>query len=395
MPPAIHPKRDELSELKYHFLASLDHEIRTPLNGILGLTDLLLESDLKDEDKQHACSLRACAENLSEVIDATLQYSALAAGNVEVAESEFQIDLLLKSALARYQSLAGDKGLPLSLSLDLSLPETAYGDALRISQIIHILVSNAVKFTNKGEICLHARPSFLPGEDSFRLVVEVKDTGIGIGPEHQREIFEAFHQLESGLSRRYSGLGLGLASALKVSQLLGAALSLESLPGVGSTFRLEVPVRVVTQSSLLPLALSVNTTSGTSADHARPSVLVVEDNEVAQRIVTKTLSKRNYRVVSAYNGIEAIHRFEESAFDLILMDLQMPRMDGIEATSRIRESQAGRNVPIVAFTANVTAEYRQMCRDAGFSGFLAKPINTAELLATVEGFCRSCVKKES
>lgn len=387
MPPAIHPKRDELSELKYHFLASLDHEIRTPLNGILGLADLLLEGDLKGEDKQYACSLRACAENLAEVIDATLQYSALAAGNVEIAESEFQIDLLLKSALAKYKASARDKGLSLSLALDLSLPETAIGDALRISQIIHILVSNAVKFTTQGEVSIHARPSFVHGSGTFRLVVEVKDTGIGIDAEHQREIFDAFHQLESGLSRRYCGLGLGLASALKIAQLLGGALSLESSPGLGATFCLDVPVRAASQSATLQLALSLTETNS-SPNPSRPSVLIVEDNEVAQRIVTKTLSKRNYHVVSAYNGIEAIRQVENSSFDLILMDLQMPEMDGIEATLRIRQSEAGRNIPVVAFTANVTSEYRQLCREAGFDGFLAKPISTAELLTTVESFCR-------
>lgn len=393
MPPAIHPKRDELSELKFHFLASLDHEIRTPLNGILGLADLLLEGDLKGEDKQYACSLRACAENLAEVIDATLQYSALAAGSVEIAESEFQIDLLLKSALAKYKGLAGDKGLSLSLNLDLSLPETAIGDALRISQITHILVSNAVKFTDKGEITIHARPSFVHGSDTFHLLVEVKDTGIGINEEQQREIFHAFHQLESGLSRRYAGLGLGLASALKVAQLLGGGLSLYSSPGVGSTFCLDVPVRLAGQSSLLPLAIALS--ENADSIRAGPSVLIVEDNEVAQRIVTKTLTKRNYHVVSAYNGIEAIRQVEESSFDLILMDLQMPEMDGIEATRRIRQSEAGKNIPIVAFTANVTPEYRLICRDAGFAGFLAKPINTAELLDTVESFCRSGASKTS
>ena len=387
MTPAIHQKRDELSELKYHFLASLDHEIRTPLNGILGLADLLLEGDLKDEDKQHAASLRACAESLSEVIDATLQYSALAAGNVAVSESEFHIDQLLKSALAKYKILAEEKGVSLSLSLDLSLPETAIGDALRISQVIHNLVSNAVKFTNKGEVSIQARPIFAPGSDTFHLSLKVKDTGIGIDPLRQREIFDAFHQLESGLSRRYSGLGLGLASALKVAQLLGGSLSSESSLGIGSTFHLDVPVRAANQTSDSPLDFET-AASAANPSFAGSSVLVVEDNEVAQRIVTKTLSKRNYHVVSAYNGLDAIHQVEKCTFDLILMDLQMPEMDGIEAALRIRQSENGKNIPVVAFTANSTTEYRKLCSDAGFAGFLTKPVKTSDLLATVDGFCR-------
>jgi CheY-like chemotaxis protein/anti-sigma regulatory factor (Ser/Thr protein kinase) len=383
MPPASHLKRDELSELKYHFLTSLNHELRTPLNGILGLAELLLEGNLNEQDKQHACSLKACAEGLSEVIDATLQYSALAAGNVAIEESEFHVGQLMRVAVSKHQAEAQEKGISMSLSLDLALPETVVGDALRIGQVARVLVSNAVKFTRQGEVSIHVRPHF--EADRFHVQVIVKDTGIGIQAEHQRKIFEEFHQLETGLARRFAGLGLGLASAQKVAHLLHGTISLESTPGQGSTFCFTVPVRNEV-SPTLPI-LQFVTASPLAPSSSNPRVLVVEDNEVAQRIVTRTLSKRNYQVVSAYTGLQAIEQVRHSVFDLILMDLQMPEMDGIEAAVRIGQEENGRAVPIVAFTANSTSEYREMCSEAGFAGFLAKPVNATELLNTVDGFC--------
>ncbi len=380
--------RDELSELKSNFLASLNHEIRTPLNGILGLTEVLLEGELQDEQKECAQSIKACAESLFAVLHATLEYTSLSAGKVFLDESEFRIEELFQSAVAEYGPKADGKSLSFICKCEDSLPETAIGDAIHIRQVFCHLLDNAIKFTPTGKVEILINAVGELNQDRFQLQVKVQDSGIGIPQDRQEAIFEAFRQLDTGLARQFSGLGLGLALAQKTVQLLGGSISLESDPGKGSTFAFAVPVLTANQKKS-PKSEFRNAIAATvgSGSFQFPRVLVVEDNQVAQRIVSRTLTKRNYRVVAALSGPEAIIRVSSSRFDLILMDLQMPGMDGIETTSKIRELENGRTVPVVAFTANATPEYREMCRKAGFDGFLAKPVNASELLSTVERFC--------
>lgn len=382
------PVHDELADLKSKFLACLNHEIRTPLNGILGLTAVLLEDELKDEQRECAQSIKTCAESLFAVLHATLEYSALSAGKAVLDESEFRIEELFQSVIAEYVPKAKVKNLSLSFECESFLPETAIGDAIRIRQVFCHLLDNAIKFTPTGrvEVLIHTGGEQKAG--ILQLHVEVRDSGIGIPPDRQEAIFEAFRQLDTGLARQFSGLGLGLALAQKMVQLLGGSMSIDSALGKGSTFAFVVPVLSATQKqapkSEVRNAIAARVGSGSVQF---PRVLVVEDNQVAQRIVSSTLTKRNYRVVSALSGPEAIMHVTSGVFDLILMDLQMPGMDGIEAASRIRELENGKSIPVVAFTANATAEYREICRKAGFDGFLAKPVNTSELLSTVEQFC--------
>lgn len=412
------PVHDELADLKSKFLACLNHEIRTPLNGILGLTAVLLEDELKDEQRECAQSIKTCAESLFSVLHATLEYSALSAGKAVLDESEFRIEELFQSVIAEYLPKAKVKNLSLSFECESSLPETAIGDAIRIRQVFCHLLDNAIKFTPTGRVEVLIHNGGEQKAERSQLHVEVRDSGIGIPPDHQEAIFEAFRQLDTGLARQFSGLGLGLALAQKMVQLLGGSMSIDSATGKGSTFAFVVPVLSATQErkgpgggpamlkeheSLWPPELRFACVPQNQAPKSEvrnaiaagvgsgsfefPRVLVVEDNQVAQRIVSSTLTKRNYRVVSALSGPEAIMHVTSGGFDLILMDLQMPGMDGIEAASRIRELENGKSIPVVAFTANATAEYREMCRKAGFHGFLAKPVNTSELLSTVEQFC--------
>lgn len=382
------PVRDELADLKSNFLVCLNHEIRTPLNGILGLTEVLLEDDLKEEQRECAQSIRSCAESLFTILNATLEYSALSAGNAVLDESEFRIEELFQSVIAEYAPKASLKKLSLSLECRTSVPETAIGDAIQIRQVFCHLLDNAIKFTSTGKVEIFIYAGDEQNAERFQLHVEVRDSGIGILADRQEAIFEAFRQLDNGLARQFSGLGLGLALAQKMVQLLGGSMSIESALGKGSTFAFVVPVLSATQKqspkSEVRNAIAASVGSGS---FQFPRVLVVEDNQVAQRIVSRTLTRRNYHVVSALNGLDAIVHLTSGVFDLILMDLQMPGMDGIAAATRIRELENGKNIPIVAFTANATAEYREMCRKAGFDGFLAKPVNTSELLSTVEQFC--------
>ena len=375
---------DQLRELKYIFLSSLNHEIRTPLNGILGMTDLLLETKLDTEQSEYLESIRSCAENLFQVLNATLEYSALSAGNAHVDEAEFQLEETLRLVAVQSAQKADEKGLLLQFHCDHNVPETAIGDAIRIQQVLTHLVANALKFTIKGGISIQVgcRPN---NAHSVMLTVDVHDTGIGIDAANQVGIFEAFHQLDAGLAREYSGIGLGLAICQKQVQLLGGKLGLESESSIGSTFSFSIPLKLACSEEVTPPHLDLITSAAVGSGHL--SVLVVEDNHVAQRIVYRTLMRHDYRVVSAMSGLEAIKAVEGSVFDLILMDLQMPGMDGIEAASCIRHLENGKNIPIVAFTANSTTEYREMCRKAGFQGFLAKPVNVSDLVTTVNEVC--------
>ena len=387
---------DELADLKSNFLACLNHEIRTPLNGILGLTEVLLEDELREEQRECAKSIKACAESLFAILHATLEYSSLSAGNTFLDESEFRIEELFQSVLAEYIPKAEGKSLPLSLQCEDSIPETAIGDAIRIRQVFCYLLDNAIKFTSAGKVEILIKAVGELNQGSFQLQVRVQDSGIGIPQDRQETIFESFRQLDTGLGRQFSGLGLGLALAKKTVQLLSGSLSMESTPGKGSTFAFVVPVLSATQkhSPKTEVKTTISAEVGFGSFEF-PKVLIVEDNHVAQRIVSRTLTKRNYRVVAAFSGLEAIAQVTSDSFDLILMDLQMPGMDGIEATSKIRELENGKNTPVVAFTANATVEYREMCRKAGFDGFLAKPVNSSDLLSTVEQFCARLHSKAS
>ena len=375
---------DQLKELKYIFLSSLNHEIRTPINGILGLTDLLLETTMDGEQHEYVESVRSCAQTLFEVLNATLEYSALSAGNVQVDEAEFRLEETLRSVAVQSAMKAEQKGLLLQFHCDENVPDTAVGDAIRIRQVLTHLVENALKFTVRGGISIQVRcrPNSV---GSIMLTVHVHDTGIGIDKANQAGIFEAFHQLDAGLAREYSGIGLGLAICQKQVQLLCGNLELESQTGIGSTFSYSIPLKLASTEEAPHPQIALVAAAAVGSGH--PSVLVVEDNQVAQRIVYRTLVRHDYHVVSAMSGLEAIRAVEESAFDLILMDLQMPGMDGIEAASCIRQLENGKKTPIVAFTANSTTEHRDMCRSAGFQGFLAKPVNVSELVTTVDEVC--------
>ena len=374
---------DELGQLKGQFLASLNHEIRTPLSGVLGMTDLLLETELDDEQREYVQAARLCAQNLLEILNATLEYSALSAGHLPPNEYEFCLAELLDAAIAEQSISAKAKGLRIYCTLDGGLPETLIGDAPRIRQLLNHLMGNAVKFTHKGHIELSASGSKTAGaqagEDRLDLNLQIIDTGIGIPPEKLHVIFQSFRQIESGLSRTYPGLGLGLALAQKLASLLSGEITVESQPNCGSTFTVRLPLRAPDGTVLLPEPV----------DERKPAgyrVLVVEDNPVAQTVIRHVLRRFPAEVQCASSGREALARTRQTHYDLILMDLQMPEMDGLETTSAIRENPDYKDVPILALTANSSDEYRVLCEQRGMQDFLAKPVQSAELLASINRY---------
>ena len=368
-------KTDTFRDVQAEFLASLNHELRTPLSGILGMTDLLLETSLTEDQREYAGATRVCAENLLEILNVTLEYSALSANQVRLEEVEFSVRDTLQGVVNEFGAKAQAKGLRLAAAWDAGLPEVAVGDPLRLRQILWHLVGNAIKFTREGQVEVRASAAVSDARQTM-LSIEVRDTGIGIMPEQLNRIFESFRQIETGLSRSHGGLGLGLAVTQKLVELLDGTILVHSELGRGSFFTVHVPFRVPESAESRPI----------EARRSRGRVLVVDDNRVAQTIASHALRRQSYEVECAGDGVEALEAASKSHFDVILMDLQMPGWDGFETVARIRELVAYRETPIIAVTANCSDENRTRCASGGMQDFLAKPVRTRDLVQAVEKY---------
>jgi CheY-like chemotaxis protein len=366
-------KTDDLREVQGQFLASLNHEIRTPLSGILGMTDLLLETLLTEDQREYVGATRLCAENLLEILNVTLEYSALSANHILLEETEFSLRDTLQGVLGEFAAKAEAKGLHLIQSLDGNLPEMVVGDPLRLRQIVWHLVGNGVKFTREGQVVVAA--SAIPGPDrQVSLTLRVQDTGVGIAPNQLSEIFESFRQLETGLSRNHAGLGLGLAVAQKLVALLNGSISVDSELGKGSVFTVSLPFKLPREAAAAPAQVK----------KIRGRVLVVDDNSIAQTIASHALRRQSFEVECAGDGRLALQAASRTRFDVILMDLQMPGWDGFETAGQIRRLPGYRHTPIIAVTANCSDDYRARTVRCGMQDFLAKPVRTRDLVQAVE-----------
>jgi CheY-like chemotaxis protein len=373
-------KTNELRDVQGEFFTSLNHEIRTPLSGILGMTDLLLETPLTEDQREYAGAARLCAENLLEILNVTLEYSALSANQVRLEETEFSLLDTLRGIVSEFGVKAQSKGLRLVSAMDGSLPEMAIGDPLRLRQILWHLVGNAVKFTKEGQVEVRASAATLDAKQGdarqAMVSIEVRDTGIGIAPEQLQDIFAGFRQIENGLSRSHSGLGLGLAVAEKLVELLGGTIHVTSELGRGSAFSVHLPLRL--PGNLEVRAIEVNKIRG--------RVLVIDDNSIAQTVASHALRRQSFEVQCAGDGMEGLDAASKSQFDVILMDLQMPGWDGFETCQHIRKLPGYRETPIIAVTANCSDENRARCASCGMQDFLAKPVRTRDLVQTVEKY---------
>ena len=370
---SIEDASSEYDQLKGQFLASLNHELRTPLSGVLGMTDLLLETQLDGEQREYAQTVRECASQLLETLNAVLDYSSLSAGNFRLEETEFHPAALLDSLIADTSERARGKGLQFSAATDPALPDIAFGDERYIRQLLIHLLRNAVKFTSRGQIELNTRVESASGSRIW-LRFEIRDTGIGIPPEKLKLIFESFRQLESGLSRSYAGLGLGLALARRIVEWMKGQILVDSEHRAGTTITVRLPLRVPLREPAAPRAAA--------ADACR-NILVVDDNSIARRVVSHILERASFRISLVASGEEAIQQASQTQFDLVLMDLQMPGIDGLAATKAIRQIPGYEVIPILALSANCTDEHRLLCHQIGMQGFLAKPIQKEELVNTV------------
>jgi CheY-like chemotaxis protein len=337
----------------------------------MGMLDLLLETRIDDDQRDYLNAARLCAESLSELLNASLQYAALEAGQIVLEETEFSVKEMLEAALSPQRTKADIKQLRLRLSLDAGLPETLVGDASRLRELLGHLVNNAIKFTHTGSV--DVRVSMRGNPDVF--VAEVRDTGIGIAPDKLGGIFESFQPGESGLARAYPGLGLGLALAHKLSKVMSGRILVESQLGAGSTFTLEVPLR-------RPAAAE----GRTRVIDDGPAVLAVEDDPIGITVLRHVLQRRLKNVHCVASGREALEAVAARHYDLILMDLQMPDINGLEAAAQIRKMSGYSDVPILALTASCSDQVREQCRAVGMKAFLSKPIDANELWSAVSRY---------
>ncbi|MEM7349370.1 MAG: response regulator [Acidobacteriota bacterium] len=365
---------------KGNFLANMSHEIRTPLNAIIGLTSLLLDQRLDAETTAHVETIRASGDSVLALINDILDFSKIEAGRMELEEQPFDLRDCLAGPVDLMAADAEDKGLAVTYSIDPSCPPTVVGDVTRVWQILVNLLSNAIKFTDQGEVTINAR---CRPTDSQRLelLFTVHDTGIGIAPDKLQTIFRSFTQADASTARRFGGTGLGLAISRRLCELMGGSMWVESRPALGSTFFFTVQVR---QADPTHAAEARPARSKKSIDHTLGRrlplrILVAEDNVVNQKVALLLLQRMGYRADLAADGEEVLECLARQRYDVVLMDVQMPGLDGLEATRRIRRRWPNPRPRIIAMTAAVMAEDRKRCFAAGMDDFVSKPVRIDEL----------------
>ncbi len=372
---------ESANKAKSEFLANISHEVRTPLHAVIGMTELLLETKLDKDQRYYTDTLYSSSRMLLLLINDILDFSRIEAGRIDEEKKEFNLRQLFHDIVDVMKERASYKGLVLSGSLDQGVPSSLLGYPGYMKQILLNLIQNAIKFTYRGEVLVTASlVSDSPKEVILR--ISVKDTGIGIPEDQQHQIFQPFTQIDSSSTRKEGGTGLGLAIVRKLVDFMGGEIQLESSEKEGSTFSFTVTFEKVERSAMEvaedDAGMDPGRKNGAVSETIvnKQQVLVVEDNTINQKVAQAMLEKMGYEIDIAFNGAEAVEALQRKEYGLVLMDLQMPIMDGYEATKTIRNSGQVLNsdIPIVAMTANATKEDRQQCIDAGMNDYIPKPV---------------------
>jgi CheY-like chemotaxis protein len=376
---AARQNAEQEMKAKSDFVSVVTHEIRTPLNAISGFTYLLLQEDVsREEQKDYLQSIQFSTQNVLALINKTLDYAKIEAGKVEFEQISFQLPELLADVHRSFYLRAAEKKVNLCLEINPATPDVAVGDPGKLCQILNNLISNAIKFTHEGQVKISVDVVY-ESETDWVMELTVSDTGVGIPAEKQPLIFESFTQAHASTNRQFGGTGLGLAITKKLVELQNGSIQLHSVPGEGSQFLIRLKLAKPDPVHIPVLRPDIHLNHYTGLQGAK--ILVVDDNALNRNVACKLLSNWQVKVDTAENGLEAIQKVKASAYDIILMDLFMPVMDGFEAITQIKE--CGIKTPIIALTGNILTEEENKVLELGVQDYVTKPFNPQELYKTI------------